>query len=340
MKKTLFFTLILTICALLCSCNLDAQDGIHSAIASSIKESGTKIQSYLGYHDGHHYILTDTSIIRVGDESALIDLSNTSTKADYAALLSDGTFLVRRHDAKVVKYNADGTEVGVINENLKCNHLFSNGLIVGDENGTTGLFDSTGAIKVTISNMQSFRQSGEYTLIETKATDEAAMYYIYKGNAPSTALVSVAVGKDLSGSFTLGFQAISDTEFYVLKGDFNVYSITVDGSTASISKFTSIGYSIPSDKAYSFNYSVTDTESSTTTRYIVFKASGNFVRINLDKASDITTVTSGYGTLKQTEVVNILPDEEKTGTFIVATSSNSLWRIDPTTTDDPVDMLK
>lgn len=338
MKKTLFFALILTICALLCSCNLDAQDGIHSAIASSTKESGTKIQSYLGYHDGHHYILTDTSIIRVGDENALIDLSNASTKADYAALLSDGSFLVCRHDAKVVKYNADGTEVGVINENLKCNHIFSNGLIVG----TTGLFDSTGAIKVTISNMKSFRQSGDYTLIETKATDEAAMYYIYKGNAPSTALVSVAVGKDSSGSVTVGFQAISDTEFYVLKGDLNVYSITVDGSTASISKFTSIGYSIPSDKAYSFNYSVTDTESSTTTRYIVFKvkASGNFVRINLDKASDITTVTSGYGTLKQTVVVNILPDEEKTGTFIVATSSNSLWRIDPTTTDDPVDLLK
>lgn len=339
MKKTLFFALILTICALLCSCNLDAQDGIHSAIASSTKESGTKIQSYLGYHDGHHYILTDTSIIRVGDESALIDLSNTSTKADYATLLSDGTFLVCRHDAKVVKYNADGTEVGIINEDLKCNHLFSNGLIVGDENGTTGLFDSTGAIKVTISNMQSFRQSGDYTLIETKATDEAAMYYIYKGNAPSTALVSVAVG-DSSGSVTVGFQAISDTEFYVLKGDFNVYSITVDGSTASISKFASIGYDIPSDKAYSFNYSVTDTESSTTTRYIVFKVSGNFVKINLDKASDITTVTSGYGTLKQTVVVNILPDEEKTGTFIVATSSNSLWRIDPTTTDDPVDLLK
>lgn len=335
MKKTLFFALILTICALLCSCNLDAQDGIHSAIASSIKESGTKIQSYLGYHDGHHYILTDTSIIRVGDENALIDLSNASTKADYAALLSDGSFLVCRHDAKVVKYNADGTEVGVINENLKCNHIFSNGLIVG----TTGLFDSTGAIKVTISNMKSFRQSGDYTLIETKATDEAAMYYIYKGKTPSTALVSVAVG-DSSSSVTVGFQAISDTEFYVLKGDLNVYSITVDGSTASISKFTSIGYSIPSDKAYSFNYSVTDTESSTTTRYIVFKVGGNFVKINLDKASDITTVTSGYGTLKQTVVVNILPDEEKTGTFIVATSSNSLWRIDPTTTDDPVDMLK
>lgn len=334
MKKTLFFALILTICALLCSCNLDAQDGIHSAIASSTKESGTKIKSYLGYYDGHHYILTDTSIIRVGDETALIDLSNTSTKADYAALLSDGTFLVCRHDAKVVKYNADGTKVGVINEDLKCNHLFSNGLIVGDENGTTGLFDSTGALKVTISNMQSFRQSGEYTLIETESTDEAAMYYIYKGNAPSTALVSVAVGKDSSGYVTVGFQAISDTEFYILKGDLNVYSITVDGSTASISKFASIGYSIPSDKVYSFNYS------SATTRYIVFKASGNFVRINLDDASDITTVTSGYGTLKQTEVVNILPDEEKTGTFIVATSSNSLWRIDPTTTDDPVDLLK
>lgn len=338
MKKSLIFALIITIACVLSSCNLDAQDGIHSAIASSTKESGTKIKSYLGYYDTCYYILTDTSITRIGEGSISFTNipatgSSIEDSIDEAALLSDGSILALRHDAKVVKYTSSGVEVGELIKGLKCKDLMTNGTFFADYNGTTSLYNSDGLLIEEISNMKSILASGEYTLVETTKTNEDAMYYIYKGSS----LVSSGKVGDTNGYVTIGFQAINDTKFYILKDNNQMYLI--EGTSFDTpTDFVKISYNLASGKTYSFNYSETSS-SGETMNYIVIKANENFVKINLNDSTDITAVTSGYGSLKQNLVVNILPDEKESGKFILATFSNSLWRIDPKTTDNPVDLL-
>ncbi len=336
MKKSLIFTLIITMACVLCSCNLDAQDGIHSAIASSTKESGTKIKSYLGYYDSCYYILTDTSITRIGEGSISFTNipatgSSIEDSIDEAALLSDGSILVLRHDAKVVKYTSSGVEVGELIEDLKCKDLMTNGIFFADYNGTTSLYNSDGTVIKEIFNMQSILASGEYTLVETTKTDEDSMYYIFKGSS------LVSSGKVGSDGVTVGFQAINDTKFYILKDNKQMYLIE-GTSFDKPTDFVKISYNLASGKTYSFTYSETSS-SGETKNYIVIKANENFVKINLNDSTDIAAVTSGYGSLKQNLVVNILPDEKESGKFILATFSNSLWRIDPKTTDNPVDLL-
>ncbi len=337
MKKTLIFALIITIACILCSCNLDAQDGIHSAIASSTKESGTKITSYLGYFDSCYYILTDTSISRIGEGSISFTSipaigSSIDDRIDEAALLSDGSILVAKHSGKIYKYNKNGTLVGELKENLNSIALMTNGTFFADYNGTEGLYNSDGTLIKEIANMKTILESGEYTLVETSATDDPAKYYIYKGSS----LVSSGNVGDTSDYVTVGFQAISDTKCYILKDNNQIYLI--EGSTFDKpTEFVKISYTLANGKTYSFTYS--ETSDDDTKNYIVVKASENFVKINLADSEDVTYVTSGYGSLKQNLVVNIKPDEKEEGQFILATSSNSLWRINPKTTDNPVDLL-
>ena len=332
MKRTLIFTLIITMVALLCSCNLDAQDGILASIASSTKESSIKIKSYLGYYNGHHYILTDTAITQINGTSSFKEITNTDNFAVEAALLlSDGTILVHRHDAKVYKYNADGTEVGELKEGLTCKKLLTNGKILGTYNGKLGLYDSDGTALVDeISEFKTIRESGQYTLIETTvdtALTSPNKIYIYKNSGTPVASVDAVINN------TIGFEAISATEFYILKNNDTLYKISVDTTgTATIKSFSNISYTFAADKAASFHY----TDEGIT--YLVFKASENFVRIKLS-TQDVDTVSSGYGSLKQNEVANILQDTSDPDKFIIATYANSIWKIDPTSTADPVDLL-
>ena len=343
MRKSFIFALIIAIVALLCACNLDAQDGIYSAIASSTKESSTKIQSYLGYRGSCYYILTDTSITRIGTAATTFtDIPATGDIIQEAALLSDGSILVRRYnEGKIYKYSADGKTSEVLTSSvgsLNGRRLLTNGKIIADYEVTegnkkvtkTGLFNSDGtAINSDIKNFKTVLESGDYTLIETSATTtEAAMIYIYKDSP--TPVISSKVGTSRSYK-TVGFEAISDTEFYVLKANNEVYKIS-DNNFESLTEYVEINYTLASGNTYSFHYS------DSSVNYLVFKASENFVVINLsDKTTSI--ISSGYGTLKQTVVVNILPDEADSSKFIVATFSNSLWRIAPTTTDDPENLL-
>lgn len=359
MKKTLIFTLIIAICALLCSCNMDAQTGIHAAIASSTKESTTKIKSYLGYYDNCHYILTDTFITRIGTGSSTF--TNIPATGDTigdcieaaALLFSDGSILARKHDNTVVKYKNDGTKdsditftVSGSNVTLSCDFLMTNGTILGKyETGTgdskvtkTGLFKSDGtAIVAEIKNFRNILESGDYTLIEATKVDDStsAQYFIYKKDGTS-AIASRDV--TATGYKTVGFQAVTSgtsTDFYILKSDYNVYKLTVSDTTLTSKSYATVTTSPNSTDNFSFTY----TSGSDT--YIVFKLNSNFVRIKLGDSPTVSTISSGYSSLKQTEVVNILPDESDTSStkFIVATWSNSLWQIDPTTTSDPVDLL-
>ena len=326
MKKTILFTLIIALVAALCSCNLDAQDGIYSAIATSTKESGTKVKAYLGYYDNCYYLLTDTSITRVGKGAiTFTDISATGNIINEAALLSDGSLLVHRHtDSSLEKYSNDGTLVGLLKEGLVATKLLTNGVIYGTSSEGTGLYDSEGTLFAALSDVRTILESGTYTLVENTSGE----IKIYNG----TTLVSTSsCGSDLKSSVTLGFEALDDSNFYVLKSDAKVYAIS--GSTFDTTAFVSISYTLASGKAYSFHY--TDSEGIS---YVVFKASENFVVIKLSDKT-ISTVSSGYGSIRQNEVVNIKAAEE-TGKFIVATYSNYVWKIDPTDSSaEPVNIL-
>lgn len=327
MKKSLIFALLLTIICVLCSCNMDAQDGIHSAIASSTKESKTKINAYLGYNDSCHYIWTDTSITRIDTGSSNITFSDISAnEAEGAALLSDGSILVEKHDAKVYKYNSSGKEEKELKEGLVCTALMTNGTILGTYDNELKLFDSTGnAISDAITDFKTIRESGEYTLIET-----TSKYYIYNSSN------LVASGDVVNSNYlTSGFQAISESEFYILlKNNYTVYKLSVTDFNLTSEEYVSANYSYGTE-TFSFTYT------SDSTTYIVFKASETFVKITLGDSPKVEAVTSGYASLKQNTVVNILPDASSSDSskFIVATWANSLWQIDPTSTSDPVNLL-
>ena len=325
MKKTILFTLIIALVAVLCSCNMDAQDGIYSAIASSTKESTTKVKSYLGYYDNCYYILTDESITRIG--IGAVDFKSISAKGDIAveaALLDDGSILVHRHNGGTIeKYDKDG-KFALAYSDFAAINLMTNGTILGTSGGVKGLYNSEGNLIKEITNPRSVLESGDYTLVET--TD--GKMSIYKGSS----LVSSGTVGSSSSYVTVGFEAVSDTEFYVLKEDAKVYSITAS-SFESLTEYAKISYTLASSKNYSFHY--TDSDG---VKYVVFKVSENFVKINLSDKT-ISTETLGYGSIRQNEVVNIMADYED-GQFIVATYSNYVWKIDPSdTSKDPVNIL-
>ena len=332
MKKTILLTLIIALAVLLCSCNLDAQDGIYSAIATSTKESSTKVKAYLGYYDSCYYLLTDTSITRVGTGAiSFTNISSSENIITEAALLSDGTILVHRHTGSTIeKYSSDGKSVELLKEGLVASRLLSNGVIYGTytdsstKESQTGLFASDGTLIEEIADVRTVLESGDYTLVETTS----GQIKIYN----KTSLVSTSsCTSDLKSSVTLGFEAIDDSTFYILKSDAKVYAIS--GSTFDTTAFVSISYTLASGKAYSFHYTDANGVS-----YVVFKASENFVVINRSDKT-LTTVSSGYGSIRQNEVVNIKAAEEA-GKFIVATYSNYVWKINPTdTTEDPVNIL-
>ncbi len=330
MKKSILFALIIALVTILCSCNMDAQDGIYSAIASSTKESNIKVKSYLGCYDNCYYVLTDSGVVRYGNGSN--NFKNITLDNDIiveAALLDDGSILIHTHNGGAIKkYDSDGTYVPTADfDGFKTTRLMTNGMMLGTLGEETGIYGSNCSLVETVSNVRTILESGDYTLIET--TDGQIKIYDSKSTTPA----AISAGKvgALSGYVTIGFEALDSTHFYILKDNAKVYAI--EGATFdSITEFATIKYTLASGPNYSFHYAKDGVN------YLVFKVSENFVEINLTDKT-VETKTTGYGSIRQNEVVNIRPLEAEAGKFIVATFSNYVWKIDPTSTEDPVNIL-
>ncbi len=328
MKKTILFTLLIALLAILCSCNMDAQDGIYSAIASSTKESSTKVNAYLGAFDNYYYFLTDKCITRLSyadthTDTSFTEISATGNYAKEAALLEDGSLLVHRHDGTIYKYDKNGQTESKF-EDYKTIKLLSNGFFMATLSNVTGLYKPNGNLFVEVKNYQTVLECGNLILVE----DTSNKISIYNSSSSSSTPIT-SVTSDNS-YVTVGFQSINNS-YYILKADGSVYKIT---ESNTIEKLTTLSYTLASGKTSSFTY-----KDSTGTDYVVFKTSENFISIST-KDYTLSTVTTGYGSIRQNLVVNIAPVEGTSQEKIVATWSNGVYKIDPTdTSKDPVQIL-
>ena len=87
----------------LCSCNLDATDGIYSEIAASTESTNVTLKAYLGQYSSEYYYLTDDSVCKIdGNGNTSVLFSSTRTAIIRAASLSsDGSILVLKQNMDV-----------------------------------------------------------------------------------------------------------------------------------------------------------------------------------------------------------------------------------------------
>lgn len=346
MKRTsLLLIPILLIALLLCSCNADAQDGIFSAIADSAPDAGIKVQAYLGLYDGHHYILTDSGITVLGDSDGFEQILSTSdAQIRYACLSINGSsnfiYVVtskqgseRGEDSKLVRYNTNGVLVSPQSTQTNVKWLTNNGVYYVETSTTKTLkfLTATQDIDFTDNGIINKLESENYVLTEHK-DGTLKVYYVYGLNNAEKLSISRS---SVSGEI-VGFQVVDDSNFLVVINSGSSYGIyTLDSSGLSSSAVTALKSTPANGNICSFYYKDEDGKG-----HVAFKAANYFDLLTIDGTSySIDTInTAGYASKLRTALVSNIVSSNNAGKFIIATWNNSIWEIDPTSTDDPVEI--
>lgn len=340
MKRTsLLLIPILLIALLLCSCNADAQDGIFSAIADSAPDAGIKVQAYLGNIGNAHYVLTDTGVYGINAPS-FSPIKNSEGIHNIEACIINNDIYVRSTSSsgenKISKYSKEGIKDPSFTEITNVKKLLVNGAYYTYGNTKdkqtihfltagatiTPLFSTTEA--KTVNTMI---ESENYVFVEL--SDKS--YAIFNSKTGTTIFESP---KDTLKSLSVkGFQAIDDSHFLIVSSSYDIY--TIDESGLSSSAVASLKSTPPSGNISSFHYKAEDGKD-----IVVFKMHNYFDGLTANgteyKIEPIST--AGYATkLRTASVSNIVP-ADTAGKFIIATWKNSIWEIDPTSTDDPVEI--
>lgn len=344
--KTTILVLALSLIAAvaICSCNLDATDGIYSEIADSTESTNVTVKAYLGKYNSDYYYLTDSEICKIddnGNSSTLFSSSETSVIRS-ASLASDGSLLILRQNI-----NSDGSLIG---STLSYNAFNGTGYddpapIEGSFNGllvnglffdSTGIYRYTGGAKSQIETggnvgVQYFLVNGDYAFFCVTDANAEYKYYVIKAS-DGTKLFN---GITSSIMTYIGFQPLlSGTDFILLnydssKAKSNLYVLSNGDTEITTTVYTTLKSSIPyaaATQAASFIY--TDAESAT---YIVFKCSSYFDKVRIsDDASvdgDVTQISTGFAAnLRTADVTNVLATETD-GIFIAGTVDSMLYEI-------------
>ena len=340
MKRTsLLLIPILLIALLLCSCNADAQDGIFSAIADSAPDAGIKVQAYLGNIGNAHYVLTDTGVYCINAPS-FSPIKNSEGIHNIEACIINNDIYVRSTSSsgenKISKYSKEGIKDPSFTEITNVKKLLVNGAYYTYGNTKdkqtihfltagatiTPLFSTTEA--KTVNTMI---ESENYVFVEL--SDKS--YAIFNSKTGTTIFESP---KDTLKSLSVkGFQAIDDSHFLIVSSSYDIYTINESGLSSSA--VASLKSTPPSGNISSFHYKAEDGKD-----IVVFKMHNYFDGLTANRTEyKIEPIsTAGYATkLRTASVSNIVP-ADTTGKFIIATWKNSIWEIDPTSTDDPVEI--
>lgn len=338
MKRTsLLLIPILLIALLLCSCNADAQDGIFSAIADSAPDAGIKVQAYLGNIGNAHYVLTDTGVYGINAPS-FSPIKNSEGIHNIEACIINNDIYVRSTSSsgenKISKYSKEGIKDASFTEIPNVKKLLVNGAYYtyGDtKDKQTIHFLTSGATSTphfsTTETVNTMIESENYVFVEL--SDKS--YAIFNSKTGTTIFESP---KDTLKSLSVkGFQAIDDSHFLIVSSSYDIY--TIDESDLSSSAVASLKSTPPSGNISSFHYKAEDGKD-----IVVFKMHNYFDGLTANgteyKIEPIST--AGYATkLRTASVSNIVP-ADTAGKFIIATWKNSIWEIDPTSTDDPVEI--
>lgn len=338
MKRTsLLLIPILLIALLLCSCNADAQDGIFSAIADSAPDAGIKVQAYLGNIGNAHYVLTDTGVYGINAPS-FSPIKNSEGIHNIEACIINNDIYVRSTSSsgenKISKYSKEGIKDASFTEIPNVKKLLVNGAYYtyGDtKDKQTIHFLTSGATSTphfsTTETVNTMIESENYVFVEL--SDKS--YAIFNSKTGTTIFESP---KDTLKSLSVkGFQAIDDSHFLIVSSSYDIY--TIDESDLSSSAVASLKSTPPSGNISSFHYKAEDGKD-----IVVFKMHNYFDGLTANgteyKIEPIST--AGYATkLRTASVSNIVPSNTA-GKFIIATWNNSIWEIDPPSTEDPVEI--
>lgn len=341
MKRTsLLLIPILLIALLLCSCNADAQDGIFSAIADSAPDAGIKVQAYLGSLNAEksHYVLTDSGVYVIGNSTGFTPiLSSSDAQIRNACLLIDSPLytLVSKQgsengeDSKILKYNTNG--VYITGESTNVKWLTTNGIYYTETESENTIHFLHNVAAVSLSGKVTTKvESEDYVLVE-ELKDSTKTFRIYSSKTGE--ILAVTRPDSLSGQ-VVGFQVIDNSNFLIVVKNSSTYDIYSISSTEVKDTGVNLSSTPENGTIHSFHYT------SEGKNYVAFKAAQYFDLLTIEdsKYSISTISTAGYATkLRTASVSNIVPSTT-TGKFIVATWNNSIWEIDPTSTDDPVEI--
>ncbi len=342
MKRTsLLLIPILLIALLLCSCNADAQDGIFSAIADSAPDAGIKVQAYLGSLNAEksHYVLTDSGVYVIGNSTGFTPiLSSSDAQIRNACLLIDSPLLYtlvskqgseNGEDSKLLRYAVRGTYEAEADSNVKW--LTTNGIYYTETESENTIHFLHNVAAVSLSGKATTKvESEDYVLVE-ELKDSTKTFRIYSSKTGE--ILAVTRPDSLSGQ-VVGFQVIDDSNFLIVVKNSSTYDIYSISSTEVKDTGVNLSSTPENGTIHSFHYT------SEGKNYVAFKAAQYFDLLTIEdsKYSISTISTAGYATkLRTASVSNIVPSTT-TGKFIVATWNNSIWEIDPTSTDDPVEI--
>lgn len=343
MKRTsLLLIPILLIALLLCSCNADAQDGIFSAIADSAPDAGIKVQAYLGSLNAEksHYVLTDSGVYVIGNSTGFTPiLSSSDAQIRNACLLIDSPLylytLVSKQgsengeDSKILKYYTNGEYIKGENTNVKW--LTTNGIYYTETESENTIHFLHNVAAVSLSGKATTKvESEDYVLVE-ELKDSTKTFRIYSSKTGE--ILAVTRPDSLSGQ-VVGFQVIDNSNFLIVVKNSSTYDIYSISSTEVKDTGVNLSSTPENGTIHSFHYT------SEGKNYVAFKAAQYFDLLTIEdsKYSISTISTAGYATkLRTASVSNIVPSNTA-GKFIIATWKNSIWEIDPTSTDDPVEI--
>lgn len=343
MKRTsLLLIPILLIALLLCSCNADAQDGIFSAIADSAPDAGIKVHAYLGSLNAEksHYVLTDSGVYVIGNSTGFTPiLSSSDAQIRNACLLIDSPLylytLVSKQgsengeDSKILKYYTNGEYITGESTNVKW--LTTNGIYYTETESENTIHFLHNVAAVSLSGKATTKvESEDYVLVE-ELKDSTKTFRIYSSKTGE--ILAVTRPDSLSGQ-VVGFQVIDNSNFLIVVKNSSTYDIYSISSTEVKDTGVNLSSTPENGTIHSFHYT------SEGKNYVAFKAAQYFDLLTIEdsKYSISTISTAGYATkLRTASVSNIVP-ADTAGKFIIATWKNSIWEIDPTSTDDPVEI--
>lgn len=334
MKRTsLLLISILLIALLLCSCNADAQDGIFSAIADSAPDAGIKVHAYLGKIGKAHFVLTDTGVYGINAPS-FSPIKNSEGIHNIEACIINNDIYVRSTSSsgenKISKYSKEGIKDATFTEIPNVKKLLVNGAYytygdTKDEQTIRFLAAATETYPLSITEAKTVN-----TMIESED------YVFVELSDKSYAIFNSKTGKNIfpllkdtlkSLPAVKGFQVIDASHFLIVSSSYEIY--TIDEKGLSNSAVASLKSTPPNGNISSFHYEADDKD------IVVFKMHNRFDGLTAN-GTEYKVDTAGYATkLKTASVSNIVP---AAGKFIIATWKNSIWEIDPTSTDDPVEI--
>ena len=334
---------ILIAAVALCSCNLDATDGIYSEIADSTPSTSVTVKAYLGQFNSEYYYLTDSEVCKINDDgNATVLFSSSETEIIRAAsLASDGSILILKQNM-----NVDGTLKGSsLYYNEYSGTAYSDPVLVeGSFNGllVNGLFyDSTsiyhydgGKSQIDTGGNVSVQYclvTGNYALFSVTDTNSDYKIYVIKASDGTKLFDGIKGSSDMT---YIGFQPLPSGKDFVLlnydrsKAKSNLYVLAEGNTEVTGDIYTTLRSSIPyayGTQTVSFIY----TEDEKT--YIVFKCSSYFdkVRISADESDgEVSQVSTGFASnLRTTDITNAI-ETSTAGVFVVGTVDSMLYELD------------